>query len=62
MTKSEALKITGGSVKKLAQILGITHNAISQWRDDEEIPKLRQYELKEYLANEKNRPNHCSSV
>lgn len=46
MTKSEALKIADGSVKKLARLLGISHNAVSQW-DENEIPKLREYQIKE---------------
>lgn len=46
MTKAEALKISGGSVNKLARLLGITHASVSQW-DDEKIPKLREYQIKE---------------
>jgi len=42
MTKEEAIK-RAGSAQKLAQILGISHSAISQW---EEIPELRMFQLK----------------
>lgn len=53
MTKKEALKIAGGSPTELGRMLGISHNAISQW-DDKKIPELREYQvndLKEQLKN-----------
>lgn len=53
MTKSEALKFADGSVKKLASLLGITHNAISQW-NEREIPKLREYQLKEIAEKQQS--------
>jgi len=42
MTKEEAIK-RAGSAQKLAQILGISHSAVSQW---DEIPELRLFQLK----------------
>lgn len=52
MTKDEALKIAGGSPTKLGRMLGISHNAISQW-DDEQIPELREYQIND-LIKERN--------
>lgn len=43
MTKSEALNYFNGSVSALAESLGITPSAVSQWPD--EIPKLRAYQI-----------------
>ncbi|WP_420229064.1 Cro/CI family transcriptional regulator [Psychrobacter sp. ER1] len=48
MTKKEALKVAGGSVNELARMLGITHNAVSQW-DDKKIPELRKYQIKDLI-------------
>lgn len=55
MTKAEALKVADGSVTKLADLLGISHNAVSQW-DDEKIPRLREYEIKEILEQQSQQP------
>lgn len=52
MTKTEALKIADGSVNKLARMLGISHASVSQW-DDAEIPKLREYQIKELKQSAK---------
>ncbi len=49
MTKKEALKIANGSVVELGRLLGISHNAISQW-NDKKIPELREYQIKELKA------------
>ena len=48
MTKDEALKIAGGSPTELGRMLGISHNAISQW-DDKKIPELREYQIKDLI-------------
>lgn len=45
MTKQEAIEWAGGSASQLAERLGITRQAISQW-DDEAIPKLREMQIK----------------
>lgn len=45
MTKQEALKLFDGSVRKLADALGITEQAIHQWGDH--VPKLRAYQIRE---------------
>jgi len=49
MTKEDALKVAGGSPTELGRLLGITHNAISQW-DDEKIPELRVYQINDIKA------------
>ena len=54
MTKNEALKIAGGSPTELGRMLGISHNAISQW-DDEKIPELREYQIRELKERAKNK-------
>lgn len=46
MTKQEAIAALG-SAKSLADALGITESAVSQWGDN--VPILRQYQLKEML-------------
>lgn len=49
MTKSEALALLNCTVTQLADKLGITHNAISQW-DEEKIPPLREYQIRDIVA------------
>lgn len=51
MTKSEALALVGLSITQLADRLGITHSAVSQWPEDQ-IPLARQYQIID-LANNK---------
>jgi hypothetical protein len=60
MTKSEALKLLKCSVTQLAEQLGITHNAISQW-DESKIPLAREYQIKD-LANGKKPIKHSKKV
>lgn len=50
MKKSEALKPFGGSVRKLAEALGISEQAVHQWGDD--VPQLRVYQIKEITKND----------
>lgn len=52
MTKTEALQLANGSVNQLARLLGISHVAVSQWKE-EQIPKLREYQLKELQEKRK---------
>jgi len=49
MTKSEALTLLDCTVTQLAEKLGISHNAISQW-DEKQIPLAREYQIRD-LAN-----------
>lgn len=51
MTKDEAIKLFDGSVRKLADALGITEQAISQW--GENVPELRVYQIRELLSERK---------
>lgn len=46
MTKQQAIKWAGGVVK-LAKRLNIKPQAVSQWPDDEPIPPLREYQVRE---------------
>ncbi|MHA3048677.1 helix-turn-helix domain-containing protein [Acinetobacter sp. ANC 4639] len=51
MTRQEAMKLLG--YKKLIQLadgLQLTTSAIAQWRDDEDIPDIREYEIRELAA------------
>lgn len=56
MTKSEALKLLDCSVTQLAEKLGITHNAVSQW-DENKIPLVREYQIRD-LVNGKQPIRH----
>lgn len=47
MTKQEAIDAFG-SVRKLADALGITEQAVHQW--GEKVPELRTYHVKAILA------------
>lgn len=51
MTKKEALKVAKGSVNELGRLLGISHAAVSQW-NDEKIPELRAYQIREIIARQ----------
>lgn len=55
MTKKDALKVADGSVNELARMLSIKHSAVSQW-DDEKIPKLREYQIKEIIQKQEQQP------
>ena len=48
MTKNEAIRKFGGA-RALAEALGISTQAVGQW--GEEIPPLRQYQIRELLAD-----------
>lgn len=47
MTKDEAIKAFG-SIRKLAEAIGITEQAIHQW--SEKVPELRAYQIKAVMA------------
>lgn len=49
MTKAEALSLLNCSVTQLADKLGISHNAISQW-DENKIPLAREYQIRDLAA------------
>ena len=52
MTKQEAIDLFGGSVRKLAETLGITEQAVHQWGDD--VPELRVYQIRELMPSKAN--------
>lgn len=47
MTTKEAVAMFGGSRRRLAEALGITVQAISQWGD--RVPELRAYQIREIV-------------
>jgi hypothetical protein len=59
MTKSEALAKVNGNASTLAHILGLTPQAVYQWRG-EYIPPLQVYRLRElrpeWFVPKKNKP------
>ena len=60
MTKSEALILLDCTITQLAEKLGISHNAISQWNENK-IPVAREYQIRD-LANGKKPIKHNRSV
>lgn len=50
MTRDEATKLLDCSLSELAGLLGITTAAVAKW-DKEQIPKLREYEIKDLAKN-----------
>lgn len=50
MTKQEAYDLLGCNRIELAALLKIEPPAISQW-DDDSIPQLREYQVKEIAKN-----------
>ena len=60
MTKSEALKLLKCNVTELAEKLGITSQAISQW-PEKKIPLVREYQIRD-LAKGQKPLNITSSV
>ena len=45
MTKTEVIKIMG-SAAEVARFFGITAAAVGQWPDEEQIPELRELQLR----------------
>ncbi|MBO7705287.1 MAG: hypothetical protein J6S68_06500 [Acinetobacter sp.] len=52
MTKSDALQLLNCSVTQLAEKLGISHNAVSQW-SAEKIPLAREYQIRDLAKGKK---------
>jgi hypothetical protein len=46
MTRQEAVKLLNCSLSELAGKLSITTAAIAQWGDDDDIPLLRELQVK----------------
>jgi transposase-like protein len=56
VTKKEAIKLVcgnKGNARQLAERLGISVQAVSAW-DAKQIPKLREFEIKELVGNDVN--------
>ena len=47
MTKQEAIDLFDGSVRRLAEALGLSVQAVHQWEDT--VPLLREYQIKEII-------------
>ena len=47
MKTTEAIHLFGGTCQSLANALGITRAAVSQW--GENVPPLREYQLRELI-------------
>lgn len=58
MTKEEAIAAFG-SVRKLADALGITEQAVHQW--GEEVPRLRVYQIKDIIRIRKTKKDGASA-
>ena len=51
MTLTEALSHFNNSRRELAEALGISTQAVQYWVEDDQIPELREYQIKEIIAN-----------
>ena len=49
MTRQEALTVMQCNVTQLSKLLGISTQAISQWKK-EKIPLVREYQIRELLS------------
>lgn len=58
MTKEEAIAAFG-SVRKLADALGITEQAVHQWGQD--VPHLRMYQIRELIRIRKTKKDGASA-
>lgn len=52
MTKTDALKLLDCTITQLAEKLGISHNAISQWPENK-IPLAREYQIRDLADGKK---------
>ena len=59
MTKQEAIS-RFGSIKALADVLGITREAIYQWGDV--VPALRAYEIRDLLAKRQTADTNAAAT
>lgn len=51
MTLTEALSHFNNSRRELAEALGISTQAVQYWAEEDQIPELREYQIKEIIAN-----------
>lgn len=57
MTKKDALKLLDCTITQLAEKLGISHNAISQWPENK-IPLAREYQIRDLAEGKKPITRH----
>ena len=50
MTLEEALSHFNNSRRELAEALGVSTQAVQYWADEEQIPELRAYQIKEIIS------------
>lgn len=58
MTKEKAIAIFG-SVRALADALGITEQAVNQWKED--VPPLRDYQIRELVHARKTKKDRAGA-
>ncbi|MCU4413288.1 Cro/CI family transcriptional regulator [Acinetobacter sp. UGAL515B_02] len=61
MTKSEALTLLDCTVTQLAEKLGISHNAISQW-PERKIPLAREYQIRDLASGKEPIKRNAASA
>ncbi|ENV60409.1 Cro/CI family transcriptional regulator [Acinetobacter soli] len=61
MTKSEALTLLDCTVTQLAEKLGISHNAISQW-SERKIPLAREYQIRDLASGKEPIKRNAASA
>lgn len=61
MTKSEALILLDCTVTQLAEKLGISHNAISQW-SERKIPLAREYQIRDLASGKEPIKRNAASA
>ncbi len=61
MTKSEALTLLDCTVTQLAEKLGISHNAISQW-SEKKIPLAREYQIRDLASGKEPIKRNATSA
>ena len=59
MTRDEAIQLLNCSLSELASQLGITTAAVAKW-DKDEIPLLREYQIRE-LAAKSEKPSSANN-
>ena len=54
ITVSEVLSKFNNSQTELANAIGVSRQAVNKWLSNNSIPLLRQYQLKDIIANQEN--------
>lgn len=61
MTRDEAIELLGCNLSELADSLGITTAAVARW-NKEQIPKLREYQIRDIAADRLKSPETQQNV